>query len=58
MPDAVRLNDLYVTEAGVAYVTDSGTDTDPGALYRIQPDGTVERSSRDRPTCTGSTASR
>jgi sugar lactone lactonase YvrE len=42
VPDAVRLNDLYVTEAGVAYVTDSGTDTDPGALYRIQPDGTVE----------------
>ncbi|MFN3816796.1 SMP-30/gluconolactonase/LRE family protein [Brevundimonas sp.] len=42
VPDAVRLNDLYVTEAGVAYVTDSGTDNDHGALYRIQPDGTVE----------------
>lgn len=42
VPDAVRLNDLYVTEAGVSYVTDSGTDNDHGALYRIQADGTVE----------------
>lgn len=42
VPDAVRLNDLYVTEDGVAYVTDSGTADDHGALYRIQADGTVE----------------
>ncbi|WP_347302058.1 SMP-30/gluconolactonase/LRE family protein [Croceibacterium sp. TMG7-5b_MA50] len=42
IPDAVRLNDLFVTEAGVTYVTDSGTADDHGALYRIQPDGTVE----------------
>lgn len=42
VPDAVRLNDLFVTEAGVSYVTDSGTDNDHGALYRIQADGAVE----------------
>lgn len=42
VPDAVRLNDLYVTEAGVAYVTDSGSNDAAGALYRIQADGTVQ----------------
>lgn len=42
VPDAVRLNDLYVTEAGVAYVTDSGSNDEAGALYRIQADGTVQ----------------
>jgi len=38
---AVRLNDLAVDEAGVIYVTDSGNNTTPGALYRISADGEV-----------------
>ena len=42
VPDAVRLNDLFVTDEGVAYVTDSGGEEAHGALYRIQPDGAVE----------------
>lgn len=42
LPDAVRLNDLFVTAAGVTFVTDSGNADEHGALYRIEPDGTVE----------------
>lgn len=41
VPGAVRLNDLAVDEAGVIYVTDSGNNTTPGALYRISADGEV-----------------
>lgn len=39
--DAVRLNDLVVTDDGTIYVTDSGSDASPGALYRIDPKGVV-----------------
>jgi sugar lactone lactonase YvrE len=42
IPDAVRLNDLTVDEAGVIYVTDSGSATQEGALYRIDADGRVD----------------
>jgi streptogramin lyase len=41
VPGAVRLNDLAVDDAGVIYVTDSGNDTTPGALYRVSADGEV-----------------
>lgn len=41
VPDAVRLNDLVVADDGTVYVTDSGNDTTPGALFRISPKGTV-----------------
>ena len=41
VPGAVRLNDLAVDDTGVVYVTDSGNNTTPGALYRISADGEV-----------------
>ncbi|MDF7777643.1 SMP-30/gluconolactonase/LRE family protein [Sphingomonas sp. AOB5] len=41
IPDAVRLNDLFVTANGTIYVTDSGSDDSPGALYRIDAAGKV-----------------
>lgn len=41
VPGAVRLNDLAVDPAGVVYVTDSGNETTPGAIYRISPEGEV-----------------
>lgn len=41
VPGAVRLNDLAAGPDGVLYVTDSGNDSQPGALYRISPEGEV-----------------
>jgi sugar lactone lactonase YvrE len=41
VPDAARLNDLTVADDGTIYVTDSGSDDVPGALYRIGSDGKV-----------------
>ncbi|WP_129791486.1 SMP-30/gluconolactonase/LRE family protein [Sphingosinicella sp. CPCC 101087] len=38
---AVRLNDLAVAPDGTVYVTDSGSNESPGALWRIGPDGAV-----------------
>lgn len=38
---AVRLNDLVVADDGTAYVTDSGSDDAPGAIYKVSPDGVV-----------------
>lgn len=38
---SVRLNDIAVDAEGTLYVTDSGNETTPGALYRITPDGQV-----------------
>jgi sugar lactone lactonase YvrE len=39
--DAVRLNDMALAKDGTLYVTDSGSDDAPGALYRISPAGKV-----------------
>jgi hypothetical protein len=36
IPDAVRLNDLTVAEDGTIYVTDSGSDDSPGAVYVVR----------------------
>ena len=36
VPDAVRLNDLAVTDDGTVYVTDSGNDDTPGTIYVIR----------------------
>ena len=33
------LNDMAVTDDGVVYLTDSGTKDIPGAVYRVDPDG-------------------
>ncbi|WBX85775.1 SMP-30/gluconolactonase/LRE family protein [Sphingosinicella microcystinivorans] len=41
IPDAVRLNDLVVAKDGTVYVTDSGNDTMPGALFSINAKGEV-----------------
>lgn len=41
VPGAVRLNDLAVAPDGNVYVTDSGSDGQPGALWRIDPRGRV-----------------
>ena len=41
MPGAVRLNDLAVAADGTVYVTDSGSNDQAGALWRIAPDGSV-----------------
>lgn len=40
VPGAVRLNDLAMG-GGVLYVTDSGSDDSPGALFAISADGVV-----------------
>ena len=36
IPGAIRLNDLAVDDKGVIYVTDSGNDDTPGAIFRIK----------------------
>ena len=36
VPGAVRLNDLAVDAKGTLYVTDSGNDETPGAIFRIR----------------------
>lgn len=41
IPGAVRLNDLAVAPDGTVYVTDSGSNDAPGALWRIGADGRV-----------------
>lgn len=41
VPGAVRLNDIAVAKDGALYVTDSGSDEAPGAIYRIAPNGRV-----------------
>lgn len=41
VPGAVRLNDLAVAPDGTVYVTDSGSNDAPGALWRISPRGAV-----------------
>lgn len=39
VPGAVRLNDLAAAPDGTLYVTDSGSQTDEGALYVLSPEG-------------------
>jgi hypothetical protein len=41
IPDAVRLNDIAAAKDGTLYVSDSGSDDAPGAIYRITPQGQV-----------------
>lgn len=41
IPGAIRLNDLTVSAGGDVYVTDTGSDETPGALFRIAADGTL-----------------
>ena len=41
VPGAVRLNDLAVAPDGTVYVTDSGSNDAPGALWRISSRGEV-----------------
>lgn len=41
VPDAVRLNDLVVADDGTVYITDSGSDASPGALFKISAKGVV-----------------
>ena len=47
VPDAVRLNDLTVDTAGTIYVTDSGNDDTPGAIFRIKGGKVSEFAGRD-----------
>jgi hypothetical protein len=42
VPQAQRLNDLFVSPAGDTFVTDTGSDAVPGALFRVGPGGNVE----------------
>lgn len=39
--DATRLNDLVVADDGTIYVTDSGSDSRAGAIYRIDAKGGI-----------------
>lgn len=39
-PGAIRLNDLAIAADGTLYITDSATDTQAGALYRLAPGAT------------------
>ena len=41
IPGAVRLNDLAIDPSGNVYVTDSGSEATPGAIYRISAEGEV-----------------
>lgn len=41
IPGAVRLNDLAIDRSDNVYVTDSGSETTPGAIYRISAEGEV-----------------
>lgn len=41
VPGANRLNDLAMARDGTLYVTDSGTDDKPGAIYKIARNGRV-----------------
>lgn len=41
VPGAQRLNDLAVTKDGTIYVTDSARPDQPGALFRVAPNGKV-----------------
>lgn len=42
IPQAQRLNDLFVTAAGDTFVTDTGSNDVTGALFRVRRDGSVE----------------
>lgn len=42
------LNDIVVTGDGTLYVTDTGTEDVPGAVYRVAQDGTVDRIAHGR----------
>ena len=48
--DAIRLNDLVVAEDGTVYVTDSASDGSAGAIYRIDPKGSVSSLAERSPT--------
>lgn len=41
VPGAIRLNDLAVAPDGTVYVTDSGSNEAPGALWRVHANGSV-----------------
>ena len=47
VPGAVRLNDLVIDKQGTIYVTDSGNDDTPGAIYRIRNSRVSEFAPRD-----------
>ncbi|MBC7506893.1 MAG: SMP-30/gluconolactonase/LRE family protein [Sandarakinorhabdus sp.] len=47
IPGAIRLNDLTVDDKGVVYVTDSGNDDTPGAIFRIRNGQVSEFAKRD-----------
>ncbi|RVT43196.1 SMP-30/gluconolactonase/LRE family protein [Sphingobium algorifonticola] len=41
IPDAVRLNDLTVADDGTMYISDSGSDDRPGAIWKVDRRGRV-----------------
>lgn len=41
VPDAIRLNDLTVAADGTIFVTDTGDNDHPGALFTVSPSGVV-----------------
>ena len=47
VPGAIRLNDLIVDASGSIYITDSGTDETPGAIFRIRNGKVTEFARRD-----------
>ena len=47
VPGAVRLNDLVADSKGTIYVTDSGNDDTPGAIFRIRNNKGTEFARRD-----------
>ena len=47
VPGAVRLNDLVADAKGTIYVTDSGNDDTPGAIFRIRNNKVTEFARRD-----------
>lgn len=47
VPGAVRLNDLATDTKGTIYVTDSGNDDTPGAIFRIRKGKVTEFARRD-----------
>ena len=47
VPGAIRLNDLTVDDKGTIYVTDSGNDDMPGAIFRIKGGKVSEFAARD-----------
>lgn len=43
IPDAITLNDLTVAGNGTVFITDSGSNDSPGAIFSVSPDQTVTR---------------